>query len=131
MDYAKPKDASKYYNVSENTLRSWSSQGKIKYITTQGGHRRYCIKNNQIKSKSYIQESLQKNKKKTFKDKQNISNQNTLNINQSQISEAESTSIEKDSDKYWKEFSKETSQKLWLPIKTDLQDLDMTCLNDF
>ena len=41
MDYVKPKDASKYYNVSENTLRSWSSQGKIKYITTQGGHRRY------------------------------------------------------------------------------------------
>ena len=30
MDYVKPKDASKYYNVSENTLRSWSSQGKIK-----------------------------------------------------------------------------------------------------
>ena len=47
MDYAKPKDASKYYNVSENTLRSWSSQGKIKYITTQGGHRRYCINNTQ------------------------------------------------------------------------------------
>ena len=54
MDYVKPKDASKYYNVSENTLRSWSSQGKIKYITTQGGHRRYRINNtpkqpNQIK----------------------------------------------------------------------------------
>ena len=45
MDYVKPKDASKYYNVSENTLRSWSSQGV---------HRRYCIDNtpkqpNQIK----------------------------------------------------------------------------------
>ena len=47
MDYVKPKDASKYYNVSENTLRSWSSQGKIKYITTQGGHRRYRIDNTQ------------------------------------------------------------------------------------
>lgn len=87
--------------------------------------------NNQNKSKLSIQGSLQTNKKKTFEDKQNISNQNTLNINQSQISEAESTSIEKDSDKYWKEFSKETSQKLWLPIKTDLQDLDMTYLNGF
>ena len=30
MDYVKPKEALKYYNVSENTLRSWSSQGKIK-----------------------------------------------------------------------------------------------------
>ena len=54
MEYVKPKDASKYYNVSDYALRSWSSQGKIKYITTQGGHRRYLINNtpkqpNQIK----------------------------------------------------------------------------------
>lgn len=43
MEYVKPKEASKYFNVSENTLRVWSSQGKIKYTTTKGGHRRYCI----------------------------------------------------------------------------------------
>ena len=59
MDYVKPKDASKYYNVSENTLRSWSSQGKIKYITTQGGHRRYHIDNTQKQpNQNYLFKSL-------------------------------------------------------------------------
>ncbi len=41
--YVKPKQATKYYNVSENTLRTWSTSGKIKYIKTEGGHRRYFI----------------------------------------------------------------------------------------
>lgn len=41
--YVHPKEASKHYNVSQQALRSWSIQGRIKYITTKGGHRRYCI----------------------------------------------------------------------------------------
>lgn len=41
--YVKPKEASKYYNVSENALRTWASTGKIKFNTTKGGHRRYLI----------------------------------------------------------------------------------------
>lgn len=41
--YVTPKQASKHYNVSEQALRSWAIQGKIKYITTKGGHRRYSI----------------------------------------------------------------------------------------
>ena len=44
--YVRPKQASKFYNVSENTLRTWSSEGRIKYSTTQGGHRRYLIEEN-------------------------------------------------------------------------------------
>jgi predicted site-specific integrase-resolvase len=43
--YVKPKEASKYFNVSENALRQWANQGKIKYNTTNGGHRRYFIEN--------------------------------------------------------------------------------------
>ena len=43
--YVKPKEASKYYNVSDNALRTWATSGKIKYITTEGGHRRYLINN--------------------------------------------------------------------------------------
>jgi predicted site-specific integrase-resolvase len=39
--YVTPKEASKYYNVSEQALRSWAITGKIKYFTTKGGHRRY------------------------------------------------------------------------------------------
>jgi putative resolvase len=41
--YVTPKEASKHYNVSEQTLRSWSIKGKIKYFNTKGGHRRYDI----------------------------------------------------------------------------------------
>jgi predicted site-specific integrase-resolvase len=41
--YVKPKEASKHFNVSENALRQWANEGKIKYNTTKGGHRRYFI----------------------------------------------------------------------------------------
>ena len=41
--YVKPKEASKYFHVSENALRTWANKGKIKFITTQGGHRRYLL----------------------------------------------------------------------------------------
>jgi excisionase family DNA binding protein len=44
--YVKPKEASKYFKVSDNTLRMWATSGKIKYITTEGGHRRYLINDN-------------------------------------------------------------------------------------
>jgi len=46
-----PKEASKYFNVAENTLRSWSNQGKIKCIKTKGGHRRYYIPKNNKEEK--------------------------------------------------------------------------------
>jgi excisionase family DNA binding protein len=41
--YVKPKQAAEYYNVAENTLRTWANEGRITYYTTQGGHRRYLI----------------------------------------------------------------------------------------
>ena len=54
MSYVNPKVASKYFKVCENTLRTWSIEGKIKYTTTEGGHRRYLLsetpkQTNQIK----------------------------------------------------------------------------------
>jgi len=48
MSYVNPKEASEYYKVSKNTLRTWSNKGKIKYTTTKGGHRRYLLENKQI-----------------------------------------------------------------------------------
>ena len=41
--YVKPREASKYFNVSDNTLRCWARDGKIQYFTTEGGHRRYLL----------------------------------------------------------------------------------------
>lgn len=42
-DYASPKEAAKYYGVSENTLRLWEKDGKIQAKRTDGGHRRYLL----------------------------------------------------------------------------------------
>ena len=41
--YVRPKEACERYKVTDQCLRVWAKQGKIKYITTNGGHRRYFI----------------------------------------------------------------------------------------
>jgi len=41
--YVKPKEACKYYGVSDQALRLCANEGKVKYITTKGGHRRYIL----------------------------------------------------------------------------------------
>jgi predicted site-specific integrase-resolvase len=41
--YVTPNEAGKYYGVSENALRVWARDGRIKFITTKGGHRRYLL----------------------------------------------------------------------------------------
>jgi predicted site-specific integrase-resolvase len=41
--YVLPKEASEYYGVSDNALRMWANDGRIKHITTKGGHRRYLL----------------------------------------------------------------------------------------
>ena len=43
MSYVRPHEATKYYDVSDTTLRKWAEHGKIEYKTTDGGHRRYKI----------------------------------------------------------------------------------------
>jgi len=50
--YAKPKEACKYYKVCDQTLRTWANTGKIKFITTEGGHRRYKLGSNEIQAPS-------------------------------------------------------------------------------
>ena len=41
--FVSPKEASKYYNVSKETLRLKAISGEIEYISTPGGHHRYKI----------------------------------------------------------------------------------------
>ena len=41
--FVSPEQASKYYGVTEQTLRDWSAKGKIQTRKTTGGHRRYFI----------------------------------------------------------------------------------------
>lgn len=47
--YVNPKQASKQYNVSEQSLRCWAASGKIQFTTTKGGHRRYLLPETTIK----------------------------------------------------------------------------------
>ncbi len=41
--YIRPEDAAKQLKVTPNTLRIWGDNGKITFIRTNGGHRRYDI----------------------------------------------------------------------------------------
>lgn len=49
----------------------------------------------------------------------------------SKTSLQDSISREKDLKPFWSKFCLEESKRLWLPIRTDLQDLDSTLLNGF
>lgn len=68
-------------------------------------------------------------KKKILKDKRIISNNNIQNTKSLKILDPVSTGKEKDFKPFWTNSSKEMSSKLWLPTRTDCQDLDMTCYN--
>jgi putative resolvase len=41
MSFYTPRDLAAKLNVSKETLRRWSEQGRLRTSTTQGGHRRY------------------------------------------------------------------------------------------
>lgn len=53
-DFVSSREAQKIYKVAEQTLRDWATSGKINYITTAGGHRRYCVIKPQDNRKKYI-----------------------------------------------------------------------------
>lgn len=42
-DYVSSKKAQSFFKVSEQTLRDWANSGKLDFITTLRGHRRYKI----------------------------------------------------------------------------------------
>lgn len=46
-EFVSSSKAQEFYKVSEQTLRDWANNGKLNYITTAGGHRRYRILNEQ------------------------------------------------------------------------------------
>ena len=77
-------------------------------------------------------EFLQKNSLTTLVDKWNIlkeENQNTIHLYVLKILVLESTSKEKDFREFWTPVYKELSEKLSLPIETDLVDLDLNLSN--
>jgi excisionase family DNA binding protein len=39
----RPKDAARLLAVNTRTLSIWADKGKIRYVMTQGGHRRYPL----------------------------------------------------------------------------------------
>jgi putative transposase len=83
------------------------------------------LQNNQL----FMQEYLQKNNKLNSKIKSNICKKSSQNILLSQILDLDLIQIEKDSNKFWTNFSRQISKKLWLPLKTDLCDLTLNFSN--
>lgn len=77
------------------------------------------------------QECLQKNKKKTLKDKSLSSKKNTQTTRSSQTSDPELTQTEKILKPFWTEYSAEVSKKLWLPTKTAYHGSVSTSYNLF
>lgn len=49
-----PAEASEHFKVTENTLRTWSKQGKIRYEVTSGGHRRYLVVDEHLRQRKNI-----------------------------------------------------------------------------
>ena len=80
-------------------------------------------------TESYMQGSLPTTKKKTLKDKPNSSKVDIQKTDSLETLEQVSTGKEKGLKPFWKQSTKELSQKLWSPIKTDCVDLDLNSLN--
>lgn len=78
-----------------------------------------------------MQESVQKSKNPILFDNLNYLNLNIQNIPSLQISDQELTMKEEDSRIFWNNYSKEISKELWLPIKIDGLDSDLTSLNGY
>ena len=75
----KPKELSKLLNVSNECLRLWSKEGKIKSAFTEGGHRRYIFKDMAVdERKSYIYARVSSHKQKRDLDRQIRSLQQTF-----------------------------------------------------
>ena len=77
------------------------------------------------KQKLYMLESQVKNKKKTLKNKLNLSNLNTLTTKLSKTLDLDLTLKEEGLSPFWNKSSIEKSKKLSLPIMTDLYELDL------
>lgn len=54
MEYVNSKEAQKFHRVCGQTLVQWAIDGKIKFKTTKGGHRRYGIIKTEDDAKSVI-----------------------------------------------------------------------------
>ena len=79
-----------------------------------------------ITNRTCMQESLLKNKNQICKDKSISLRKNIPIMKLSQILDRDLTSNEKASEKYWNNYSKKISKKLWLPPQIDFQGLEQT-----
>lgn len=136
--YVPTKDAIKYYKVSDNALRTWANNGKIKYIKTKGGHRRYFIDDGKenttlaCERQKIIYARVSSRKQQNDLERQSEYLKTKYpDYTPSQTLDQVSILKERDSKGFWKESSKAISKKLWLPTKTDLQGLDLHYLNGF
>lgn len=69
-NFVPSRKAQAFYKVKEQTLRDWASAGKINFITTAGGHRRYSIIEQQEHKKSIIYARVSSKKQEDDLDRQ-------------------------------------------------------------
>lgn len=60
--YLTPKEAASYLNVSTESIRNWTKAGKLKAVTTLGGHRRFYLEDIENFINSCAKESSRNNR---------------------------------------------------------------------
>ena len=70
--YVNTPTAKTYYSVSSDTLRRWAKAGKISFILTKGGHRRYFVPNSVSQSVKIPKFKQPSEQSKEFKVPKNI-----------------------------------------------------------
>jgi transposase len=113
-------------NKHQKVIITTSSQSLI----NQNRPKLYKIQSRMISQKKLsMQESHQENNQMTSNDNQDTSLPSIQTTILSQTSVQESITKEKGLKPFWNNLSKEISKRLWLPLKTDLQDLDLITFN--
>lgn len=70
MSYVSTKDIQKKYGVGPTTVRQWAIQGKLQFITTRGGQRRYRIDDGNTNGRNIIYARVSSRKQQGDLDRQ-------------------------------------------------------------
>ena len=127
MRYVPSREASRILGVHPQTLRKWAREGRIDYIRTEGGQRRYDVdsylgQSNPAQTVCYCRVSS-KNSQPTSPGRSPSCESDIQTLRSSATSDQDSTSGAKAYLPYWNDYTREISSVLWSPTETVLQGL--------
>jgi len=132
-EYLRPKQVCDILNTTPRTISQWRREEKSNTLLQKEDNIVIPFnillppRKTPIKKTTVIVEYHQEDKLTTSDDKLNSSNQDILTTQLSEILDKGLILKEKELKPFWTKQSEEISRKLWLPTKTDYQDLVLTC----